>query len=116
MAVDRERGRLLVAFRRPPRLAVLSLADGKRIAAVDTCGDVDDLFVDAKRERVYISCGTGFIDVFEPTGITYRRMARIPTSAGARTSLFVPEIDRLLVAARAGLGGPAAIWVFKPMP
>jgi hypothetical protein len=43
-------------------------------------------------------------------------MARIPTSAGARTSLFVPEMDRLLVAVRAGLAGPAAIWMFKPMP
>jgi hypothetical protein len=43
-------------------------------------------------------------------------MARIPTATGARTSLFVPEMDRLLVAVRAGPAGPAAIWVFKPMP
>jgi hypothetical protein len=28
----------------------------------------------------------------------------------------VPEMDRLLVAVRAGLAGPAAIWMFKPMP
>jgi hypothetical protein len=36
--------------------------------------------------------------------------------AGARTSLFVPEMDRLLVAVRAGPAEPAAIWMFKPMP
>jgi len=116
MAVDRDRSQLLVAFRSPPELAVFSMTDGKSISKAETCGDVDDLFVDAKRARVYVSCGAGFIDVFETIGTTYRHMARIPTSAGARTSLFVPEMDRLLVAVRAGLAGPAAIWMFKPMP
>jgi DNA-binding beta-propeller fold protein YncE len=116
MAVDRDRKRLLVTFRSPPELAVFSIADGKSVAKAETCGDVDDLFVDPKRARVYISCGAGFVDVFETTGTSYRHLARIPTSAGARTSLFVPELDRLLVAVRAGLAGPAAIWVFKPLP
>ena len=116
MAVDRDRSRLLVAFRSPPELTVFSMADGKSIAKAETCGDVDDLFVDAKRARVYVSCGAGYVDVFEIDATTYRRTARIPTAAGARTSLFVPELDRLLVAARAGLAGPAAIWVFKPLP
>jgi YVTN family beta-propeller protein len=116
MAADRDRSRLLVAFRSPPELAAFSMADGKSIAKAETCGDVDDLFVDAKRERVYVSCGSGFVDVFETMGASYRHMARIPTSAGARTSLFVPEMDRLLVAVRAGPDGPAAIWMFKPMP
>jgi YVTN family beta-propeller protein len=116
MTVDRNRDQLLVAFRSPPGLAVLSMADGKSISTAATCGDVDDLFVDAKRERVYVSCGSGFIDVFETIGASYRHMTRIPTSAGARTSLFVPEMDRLLVAVRAGPAGPAAIWMFKPTP
>src|SRR5882757_5266722 len=99
-----------------PSWLVFSMTDGKSISKAETCGDVDDLFVDAKRERVYVSCGAGFIDVFETIGTTYRHMARIPTLAGARTSLFVPEMDRLLVAVRAGPAGPAAIWMFKPMP
>jgi hypothetical protein len=44
-------------------------------------------------------------------------MARVPTFSGARTSLFVPEMDRLFVAARAGLlGKDAAILVFRPRP
>lgn len=115
MALDHDRSRLLLAFRSPPELAVFSM-DGKSIAQVETCGDIDDLFVDNKRERVYVSCGAGFVDVFETIGTRYRHMARIPTSAGARTSLFLPEIDRLVVAVRAGLTGPAAIWIFKPMP
>jgi DNA-binding beta-propeller fold protein YncE len=116
MAIDRDRSRLLVAFRSPPELAVFSIADGKSIAKAETCGDIDDLFVDAKRARVYISCGAGSVDVLETTGTSYRRLARIPTTAGARTSLFVPELDRFFVAVRAGAAGPAAVWVFKPMP
>lgn len=115
MAIDRDRGRVLLAYRSPAALAVFS-TDGKPIATAETCGDVDDLFVDARRERVYVSCGAGYIDVLEIDGSVYRRIARLPTSTGARTSLFVPELDRLLVAVRAGPAGPAAIWVFKPMP
>jgi hypothetical protein len=46
-----------------------------------------------------------------------RRIARVPTSSGARTSLYVPELDRLFVAARSGLlGSSAAILVFHPQP
>ena len=91
-------------------------ASGIGRATAETCGDADDLFVDAKRDRVYVSCGAGFIDVFEPKGAAYRRVARIPTISGARTSLFVPELDRLLVAVRARSEAPAAIWVFRPIP
>jgi len=116
MAIDRDRNLLLVVFRSPPELAVLSLADGKRIATVDTCGDVDDLFIDQKRNRIYLSCGAGFVDVFEINGGAYRRMSRIPTAPGARTSFFALELDRLLVAARATSAEPAAIWVFRPLP
>ncbi len=116
MAVDRARSRILLAFRSPPELAVFAMADGKRVATAKTCGDVDDLFVDAKRDRVYVSCGTGFVDVFETDGTAYRPIARLRTAPGARTSLFVPEMDRLLVAVRAGFVGPAAIWMFRPGP
>lgn len=116
MTVDRDRGQILLAFRNPPELAVFAMADGKSVANAETCGDVDDLFVDARRARVYVSCGAGYVDVFEMNGMAYRRMARIPTASGARTSLFVPEMDRLLIAVRSGLAGPAAIWVFRPGP
>jgi YVTN family beta-propeller protein len=116
MTIDRDRGRILVGFRNPAELGVFAIADGHSIANVETCGDVDDLFFDAKRSRVYVSCGAGYVDVFEVDGTTYRRSARIPTAAGARTSLFVPELDLLLVAVRAGPAGPTAIWMFKPLP
>ncbi|UPK40207.1 hypothetical protein IVB18_07510 [Bradyrhizobium sp. 186] len=115
MALDRARHSVLVIFRAPAELGVFSAADGKLTSSMETCGDADDVFVDAKRDRVYISCGAGFLDVLEPDGTGYRRIARMPTISGARTSLFVPELDRLLVAARAGPEAPA-VWVFRPVP
>ena len=84
------------------------------VAKFPTCGDSDDVLVDPKRRRVYVSCGEGVVDVLEPDEAGYRRLARVPTVAGARTSLFVPELDRLFVAVRAGSNEPASIWVFRP--
>ncbi len=115
MALDPANRRVLVVSRNPPRLIVLG-EDGTVFTKADTCGDSDGLFVDPKRSRIYISCGEGAIDVFASQGNTYRRLARIPTVVGARSSLFVPDLDVLLLAVRATLTEAAAIWVFKPQP
>ena len=116
MAIDRDAHRVLVVFRSPPTLMALSSQDGRVVAKIETCGDADDVFVDAKRHRVYVSCGEGVVDVLEQREAEYRRLARVPTVSGARTSLFVPELDRLFVAVRARSREPAAIWVFRPAP
>jgi hypothetical protein len=116
MAIDRDARRVLVVFRTPPMLMALSSQDGHVVARTTTCSDADDLFVDAKRRRVYVSCGEGAVDVFAAEEAGYRRLARVRTVSGARTSLFVPERDRLYVAVRAGWSEPAAIWVFRPAP
>src|SRR5262249_46750676 len=89
---------VVVVFRYPPKLVAFE-SDGTTVADAETCGDADDMFVDARRSRIYVSCGEGFIDVLDTA--RYQRVARIATIRGARTSLFVPEIDRLFVAARA---------------
>jgi DNA-binding beta-propeller fold protein YncE len=114
MAIDGDAHRFLVVFRSPPTLMALSSQDGHVVAQAETCGDADDVFVDRKRRRVYVSCGQGVVDVLELVEAGYRRLARVPTVSGARTSLFVPELDRLFVAVRAGSNEPAAIWVFQP--
>jgi YVTN family beta-propeller protein len=115
MALDSTNGRVLVVSRNPPKLIVFA-EDGSTTAKSDTCGDSDDLFVDRKRKRVYVSCGAGSIDIFAQEGNAYPRVARIATVGGARTSLFVPDLDVLLLAVRATSSEPASIWVFKPQP
>ena len=116
MAIDRDAHRVLVVFRNQPSLMVLSSENGQVLSKVETCGDADDVFVDGKRHRVYVSCGEGVADVLERQPAGYRRLARVPTVSGARTSLFVPELDRLFIAVRARSGEQAAIWVFRPVP
>jgi len=81
---------------------------------MESCGDADDLFLDAKRHRIYVSCGEGAIDVVDAQA--YRRVTRIPTVAGARTSFFAPELDRFMLAVRAAAKEPAAIWLYRPTP
>jgi len=116
MTVDGGNGRMLVVFRRPATFVAYGSADGSPVAEMPICGDADDVFVDARRRRVYVSCGEGSIDVLEERGSGYDRIARVATRSGARTSLFVPELDRLYLAVRAVGGEPAAIWVFRPVP
>jgi hypothetical protein len=116
MALDHPRHRVLVAFRLPAELGVFDSADGASIASIPVCRDVDDLFVDARRDRVYLSCGEGFVDVLAADGSDYRRVERLATASGARTSLFVPEFDRLLVAVPAKGGTSAGIWIYRPLP
>src|SRR5882672_7007668 len=116
MALEQDARHALVAFRNPAKLGAFSMDDGSVIASPDICGDADDLFVDAKRRRVYISCGEGFLDVLDSAQGAYRRVSRIATVAGARTSLFVPEMDHLMLAVRASGREGAAIWVYQPAP
>jgi YVTN family beta-propeller protein len=116
MALDPDRKRVLVAFRNPAKLAAFDWEIGGLASEVDICGDADDLFVDQKLKRVYVTCGAGFIDVLRADDAKYARLARVPTAAGARTGLFVPEMDRLLVGVRAGFKEPAAIWVYRTAP
>jgi hypothetical protein len=115
MALDDDSHHLIVVFRAPPKLGVLDMWDRTPIAERDTCGDVDDIFVDGRRQRIYVLCGEGFIDGFEAWA-AYARLARITTHRGASTGLFSPELDRLAIAIRASEHEPAALWVYRPLP
>ena len=116
MAVRQKEPELLIVFRRPPRLAVIDTRNGNASASVSvpTCGDADDIFVDEERDRAYVSCGEGFIDVFQLTDASPSRIAHMPTTAGARTAFYDPELDRFYLAVRATSDSSAAIWLYKP--
>jgi DNA-binding beta-propeller fold protein YncE len=102
-------------FRDPSRLLLFNADTGAVTASVETCRDTDDVFFDDRREWIYVSCGAGAVDVFQRVAAKVRRSGRISTAPGARTSLFVPELDRLFVAERAGwIGGSAKLLVYRP--
>ena len=117
MAWDEANRTVAVGFRNPARLALLDSDTGLLKATLSTGGDADDVFFDERRKRIYVSCGSGSVDVFQGEGQAYRLVDQVATRSGARTSLFVPELDRLFVAERAGiLGSEAALLVFRPAP
>jgi hypothetical protein len=114
MALDEADARLVVVYREPALLAVFDTRSGTPVARLPACGDTDDVFFDAKRQQIYLSCGASFLDVIQQHGSAYEELARIPTVPGARTALFVPERDRLYLAVRANGAEGAAVWVFRP--
>jgi hypothetical protein len=117
MALDPAQSLIATVFRSPPLLLLLNLATGEERQHLPICGDADDVFFDARRGRAYVSCGAGEVAVLERGGSDWRRLDPVRTASGARTALFVPEVDRLFVAERAGLlGSEAAIRVYRPSP
>ena len=117
MALVQDSASVGIVYRIPARLVALEAASGAAKADLPTCDDADDLFSDGKRNRIYVSCGSGAVDVFEQADGRCVASAHIGTRPGARTSLFVPALDRLFVAARAGSAGQdAAVLVYRPAP
>lgn len=116
LAIDDSNKRLLAVFRLPARLEAFDLASGSRLGGAEACADADDLFVDSKRDRVYVICGQGTVDTYTLADKTFTRIGRFATSRGSRTGLYLPESDRLAVAIRASHNEPAAVWLLRPAP
>ncbi|MDE1765565.1 MAG: YncE family protein [Thaumarchaeota archaeon] len=113
MALDEDSHRLFVVYREPSELHVIDTGSGKVIASLVVSGDPDDIFYDAENKQIYISEGQGFIDVLSEQSDNYHEIAKIPTENGARTSLFVPQLDRFYVAIPDYSGDGAKIQVFE---
>ena len=111
MAMGADGRSIAVVFRSPARLQMLDAASGAVTVDRATCGDADDVVFDARRARLYVTCGAGAVDLIELGGTV--SSATIETRPGARTGLFIPELDRLVVAAPAR-GGEAALLIYRP--
>jgi hypothetical protein len=107
MALGSDGREIALAYRLPPALARIDASDGTVRAMQGACGDSDDLFIAGAVTLVV--CGAGYVDVVEGD----RTRARVETSGGARTGLYVPELNRLFVALPARDGKPAAIWSLR---
>jgi DNA-binding beta-propeller fold protein YncE len=99
MALDEANHRLLVVTRTPPKLVVLDSANGKQVAALPSVNGADDMFLDPARKRIYVSGREGLVMVYHQDGSDkYGLVAKVPSSPGGKTSIFVPEMNRLYVA------------------
>jgi hypothetical protein len=117
MVLDETHHRLFVGFRKPARLIVFDTESGQLVAMLESAGDCDDVFYDAIHRRIYMSCGEGFINVFEQRDANhYKTIAKIPTARGARTSLLVPELRRLYLAVPHHASQGAEVRVYEVQP
>jgi YVTN family beta-propeller protein len=113
MAFDAANHRLFIGCRKPAKLLVINSETGKTISSIDIDSDTDDIFYDGSAKQIYISCGGGYINVVKQIGSDkYEALSRIETQSGARTSLFVPELNQLVVAAPARSGNEAQLMIY----
>ena len=115
MALDEANQRLFVGCRKPARLVVFDTQTSKPIADFEISGDTDDLFFDAKRSRLYISCGEGFIDTIQLLDNNKgERLPRLQTRSGARTSFFSPDLGQFFLAVPQRGSSDAEIRIYAP--
>lgn len=117
LAVDTAGKRVFAGCREPPMVVVLDAESGQETAAVEIPGDIDDLFFDAKRKRLYATCGAGELAIIEHRGgDKYELVEKIPTAKLARTGLFDPGTGRFYaVLPNDGTRGPL-IRVYQARP
>jgi DNA-binding beta-propeller fold protein YncE len=118
LALDAAGRRVFVGCREKPAVVVLDAATGKQLAAVGIPGDVDDLFFDPRRNRVYATCGEGFVAVVRQAGGgRYELAEKVPTGKLARTGFFDPEGGRLyVVVPRLNGGGEPRLQEYRARP
>ena len=113
MAVDTGHNRIYIACRMPARLLALDANTGSVRESIDTVGDADDLFFDKAHGLIYVIGGEGFVDIVHaPENGRLSLLAHVPTAPGARTGLFVPGWNKLLVAAPRREANPARLLVY----
>lgn len=117
MALDDANHRLFVGTRKPTRLLVFDAQSGGLVQEVGIDGTTDDVFYDAARKRIYVACGTGFLDVIEQKDASnYVPSERISTAPGGRTCLLVPESGVLYLAVPVQKDRDAAIYIYDVNP
>jgi DNA-binding beta-propeller fold protein YncE len=107
IALDETNKRIFVGCRTPPMVVVMDMETGKEITGVPIPKDNDDLFYDAKRKRLYASCGEGFIAVIRQMDADrYEVAEKVATAKNAKTSLFDADSSRLFLAVPRQEGKP----------
>jgi DNA-binding beta-propeller fold protein YncE len=116
MALDRPQGRLFVGCE-PGKFIVYATSTGKSISSLDINMGADGIYYDAKRHKIYVSTGEGFINVISQlTPERYQLVERINTTEGAGTSLYVPQLDLYIVATPQAGNRQAALRLYRPAP
>jgi DNA-binding beta-propeller fold protein YncE len=118
-AFDEKTSRLFIGTRAPPEMVVMDSKSGKEIAHLPTAENMDGVYFDATRKRIYVSggrdLGTGSVYAYQQKDTDhYETIGTIPTREGAGTSFWSPDLNRYYVAASKNDKEEAAILVYEP--
>jgi len=107
MALDEPNHRLFIATRMPPKFFVLDTDSGKVVASFPCAPINDDMWFDVARKRIYVTGSDTTSVIAQRDADHYEQIAEIPTGFRAKTSLYLPALNRLYVAV-SGKGKPDA--------
>jgi DNA-binding beta-propeller fold protein YncE len=114
MSLDEANQRMFVGCRSPATVMVYDYSAGRQVASVAISNDTDDLFYDSDKKLVYVSCGSGVIEIIKQLGPDhYTKIRTVSTAAGARTSLFIPELKLFCLAVPHRGSKPAEVRVYR---
>lgn len=118
MALDEPNHRLIIATRTPPKMFVFDTDTGKIVTSLPVSGFNDDMWFDVARKRIYLSGSEITTVIAQKDADHYEFVADVKTGYRAKTSLYVPELNRFYVAV-SGKGKPdaqLAVQVFDVQP
>ena len=118
MALDEPNHRLFVATRNPPTFFVFNTDSGKIVTTVPCSAFNDDMWFDVSRKRLYLSGPETTTVLAQTDADHYEFVAEVPTGYRAKTSLYVPQLNRFYDAV-SGKGKPGAqlsVKVFDVQP
>jgi YVTN family beta-propeller protein len=114
MSLDEADHRLFIGCRDPAKLLIIDTEMGVTIASLNIDKDVDDLYFDVNTKQIFLSCGSGFVDIIRQIDAdSYTFKEKVPTRSGARTSLFIPGLNKLVVASPAGFSAHASLLIYN---
>jgi hypothetical protein len=113
IAYDDPNKRLFLVGRRPSRILTLDGFSGVTIDQRDTISDASAALYDHTGKRLVI-VGNGEVDIVRQlTADHYEPLARVTTRKGTRTARYVPELNRLVIAAAKTDSQPAALLIYE---
>jgi DNA-binding beta-propeller fold protein YncE len=117
MALDEADHRLFVVTRAPARLVVFDTSSGRLLATLPCVHNADDVYFDAKRKRIYVPGGEGYISVFQQKDADhYEFIAKVPSAIGGRTAGYFGKgkkgLDFFYLAVPARAAQPAEVLIY----
>jgi DNA-binding beta-propeller fold protein YncE len=101
IALDEKHHRLFVACRTYDmhgHIVVIDTGTGKELDALPIGGHADTLEFDESSGRLYATCGSGEVDVYQQRDADrYSLLGKVDTGIMARSGLLVPELHRFFV-------------------